>query len=291
MTISNDSRARVKRRLRADRPGHGPRRPDPGRADPHRLRASPSSGRSSSASSCGSSAASSSSSAASSTCSTARSPGRPARSASSARSWTASSTARRGRRLPRHRRRAAGAGVADVPVLAAAAMGAAFMVSYARAKSEGLGFTAGTGMAAVGIMPREVRLVILTPRRLHPRPAPAESTRRIEIASRRSPSRIIAIGAIITVIQRILHVRSQAKQQPPHQTHRRPNGERTREQERNQRQRQERRDAVQHLGRRRAAAATARSGSPSSASATARAASSRAATTTRTPTPTTSSRA
>ena len=48
------------------------------------------------------------------------------------------------------------------PVLAAAAMGAAFMVSYTRAKSEGLGFTPGTGMAAVGVMPREVRLVILT---------------------------------------------------------------------------------------------------------------------------------
>ena len=41
-------------------------------------------------------------------------------------------------------------------------MGAAFMVSYARAKSEGLGFTEGTGMAAVGLMPREVRLVILS---------------------------------------------------------------------------------------------------------------------------------
>ena len=47
-------------------------------------------------------------------------------------------------------------------ILAAAAMGAAFMVSYTRAKSEGLGFTPGTGMAAVGVMPREVRLVILT---------------------------------------------------------------------------------------------------------------------------------
>ena len=35
------------------------------------------------------------------------------------------------------------------------------MVSYTRAKSEGLGFTAGTGMAAVGVMPREIRLVIL----------------------------------------------------------------------------------------------------------------------------------
>ena len=41
-------------------------------------------------------------------------------------------------------------------------MGAAFMVSYTRAKSEGLGFTPGTGMAAVGLMPREVRLVILS---------------------------------------------------------------------------------------------------------------------------------
>jgi len=47
-------------------------------------------------------------------------------------------------------------------VLAAAAMGASFMVSYARAKSESLGFTPGIGMANVGIAPREVRLVILT---------------------------------------------------------------------------------------------------------------------------------
>jgi len=47
-------------------------------------------------------------------------------------------------------------------VLAAAAMGAAFMVSYARAKSESLRFTEGTGMAAIGIAPREVRVVILT---------------------------------------------------------------------------------------------------------------------------------
>jgi phosphatidylglycerophosphate synthase len=46
--------------------------------------------------------------------------------------------------------------------LAAAAMGASFMVSYARAKSESLGFTPGSGMANIGIAPREVRLVILT---------------------------------------------------------------------------------------------------------------------------------
>ena len=47
-------------------------------------------------------------------------------------------------------------------ILAAGAMGASFMVSYARAKSESLGFTPGTGMANVGVAPREVRLVILT---------------------------------------------------------------------------------------------------------------------------------
>ena len=47
-------------------------------------------------------------------------------------------------------------------VLAAAAMAAAFMVSYVRAKSESLGFTPGSRMAAVGLAPREVRIVILT---------------------------------------------------------------------------------------------------------------------------------
>ena len=45
--------------------------------------------------------------------------------------------------------------------LAAAALVSAFMVSYARAKSESLGFSSGTGMAAVGLAPREVRTVIL----------------------------------------------------------------------------------------------------------------------------------
>lgn len=45
--------------------------------------------------------------------------------------------------------------------LAAAALVSAFMVSYTRSKSEGLGFSAGTGMAAVGLAPREVRTVIL----------------------------------------------------------------------------------------------------------------------------------
>ena len=47
-------------------------------------------------------------------------------------------------------------------ILAAAAMASAFMVSYTRAKSESLGFSAGTGMANVGLAPREIRIVILT---------------------------------------------------------------------------------------------------------------------------------
>ena len=45
--------------------------------------------------------------------------------------------------------------------LATAALVSAFMVSYTRAKSESLGFSSGTGMAAVGFAPREVRTVIL----------------------------------------------------------------------------------------------------------------------------------
>ncbi len=47
-------------------------------------------------------------------------------------------------------------------ILAAAAMVAAFMVSYVRARAESLGFAPGKGMANVGLAPREVRLVILT---------------------------------------------------------------------------------------------------------------------------------
>jgi phosphatidylglycerophosphate synthase len=104
------------------------------------------------------------------------------------------------------------------PVLAAAAMGSAFMVSYTRAKSEGLGFTEGTGMAAVGLMPREVRLVVLSlglilagfagtgsPGSIGlPDPVPTG------IAILELALGIIALGATITVIQRILHVRQQA---------------------------------------------------------------------------------
>ena len=104
------------------------------------------------------------------------------------------------------------------PLLAAAAMASAFLVSYARAKSEGLGFSAGTGMAAVGIMPREIRLVILcgglvlgglvgTAPAIGADPA-AIPTGILVIDGALA---IIAIGATLTVIQRVLHTRAQAR--------------------------------------------------------------------------------
>jgi CDP-diacylglycerol--glycerol-3-phosphate 3-phosphatidyltransferase len=117
-----------------------------------------------------------------------------------------------------------GAGFDLGAVLAAATMGSAFMVSYARSKSEGLGFTAGTGMAAVGIMPREVRLAVISLGLLVvglsgglfdelgvmwlPVDVRFGGRGALTIALA-----IIAIGSTITTIQRILHVRNQARQQ------------------------------------------------------------------------------
>ena len=116
------------------------------------------------------------------------------------------------------------AGVDTVAVLAAAAMGAAFMVSYTRAKSEGLGFTAGTRMAAVGVMPREVRLVVLSvglvvaglvgmgPEQIAPSGnlLCVEGHWRSGVGVLELALAIIALGATFTVIQRIIHVMQQA---------------------------------------------------------------------------------
>ena len=96
------------------------------------------------------------------------------------------------------------AGEDIVAVLATAALGAAFMVSYTRAKSEGLGFSPGTGMAAIGVMPREIRLVVLSLGLIL-----AGAAANLNILS--AALAIIAIGAVITVIQRILQTRSQAE--------------------------------------------------------------------------------
>jgi hypothetical protein len=96
-------------------------------------------------------------------------------------------------------------------------MASAFLVSYARAKSEGLGFSAGTGMAAVGVMPREIRLVILcgglvlgglVGTGISGAGGAAIPTGILVIEGALA---IIAIGATITVIQRVLHTRAQAR--------------------------------------------------------------------------------
>jgi len=116
-------------------------------------------------------------------------------------------------------------------VLAAAAMASAFMVSYARAKSESLGFTPGSGMANIGLAPREVRIAILTVGLVglglwgHIGPiGPTIWTCPGELLSCVAPDRyvggdialaatlgLITTLATITAIQRILHVRAQAR--------------------------------------------------------------------------------
>ena len=107
-------------------------------------------------------------------------------------------------------------------ILAAAAMAAAFMVSYARAKAESLGFATGSGMANVGLAPREVRIAILTLGLLAaglipttavvcvkaPCPQPIGLGMGILLGS----LALIAILALITTIQRILHVRAQSRE-------------------------------------------------------------------------------
>jgi CDP-diacylglycerol---glycerol-3-phosphate 3-phosphatidyltransferase len=109
--------------------------------------------------------------------------------------------------------------VANGTLLAAAALGAAVMVSYTRAKSEGLGFTAGTGMAAIGIMPREVRLVVLSAGLILAGTfgTGTEGARTVAyplgVLALFGALALITLGATITTIQRILHVRQQAKQQ------------------------------------------------------------------------------
>lgn len=119
-------------------------------------------------------------------------------------------------------------GVLNGTVFAAAALASAVMVSYTRAKSEGLGFTAGTGMAAIGIMPREVRLVILclglvlagwlgtAPYLVEGENGAGGAAFPVGVMFIFLALWIITIGSIITVIQRIIHVRRQARSQTNH---------------------------------------------------------------------------
>lgn len=112
---------------------------------------------------------------------------------------------------------AIGASRASLPVgaaLAAAAMGAAFMVSYTRAKAEGLGFVSGTGMAEVGLMPREIRLVVLA---IGLVVAGAIGVPRDDLSGGslvlETALAVIAALATVTVVQRIVVVRRQAAAQ------------------------------------------------------------------------------
>ena len=89
-------------------------------------------------------------------------------------------------------------------VVAAAAMGASIMVSYTRAKSDALGYSSGMGLAAVGIMPREIRLVIISI-------GIVLTGTGIGMSALEFALGVILVGAVITVIQRTLHVRSQAE--------------------------------------------------------------------------------
>lgn len=108
-------------------------------------------------------------------------------------------------------------------ILATAALASAVMVSYSRAKSEGLGFTPGSGMASIGLAPREVRLAILViglsfaPKPLVAVLAPGlvcidTCPGQIAGGSLSASLALIAILATITTIQRILHVRAQARE-------------------------------------------------------------------------------
>ena len=96
------------------------------------------------------------------------------------------------------------AGFTAGAILAGSAMAAAFMVSYTRAKAESLGFATGTGMANVGLAPREVRIVILF-LGLLTAAGPSLDGLTIALAA-------IAGLATLTTIQRILHVSAQAKE-------------------------------------------------------------------------------
>lgn len=99
-------------------------------------------------------------------------------------------------------------------IVAIAAMAASFMVSYTRAKSESLSFSSGSGMANIGLAPREVRLIILSVALivagLHPfyRANFGESSWWWTLVSALA---LIAVLATITTIQRILFVYHQSK--------------------------------------------------------------------------------
>jgi phosphatidylglycerophosphate synthase len=113
------------------------------------------------------------------------------------------------------------------PFTAGAAMASAFMVSYVRAKSESLGFSSGSGMASVGLAPREVRIIILTVGLLA---AGALSSQSGSWPPGMAPPYpywwqalvgslgLITVLATVTTMQRIVHVYGEARKQEQQQT-------------------------------------------------------------------------
>jgi phosphatidylglycerophosphate synthase len=113
-------------------------------------------------------------------------------------------------------------GLSRPVVLATLAMTSAFMVSYTRAKAESMGFTTGTGMANVGLAPREVRIAILTlgliaagllPGLPADTDAPGAMAYPLSALALEAALGLIAILATITTIQRIIHTVRQAGRQ------------------------------------------------------------------------------
>jgi phosphatidylglycerophosphate synthase len=119
-------------------------------------------------------------------------------------------------------------GFGEGALLSTTALTSAVMVSYVRAKSESLGFTPGTRMANVGLAPREVRLAILAVALvlvglnggileplLYRQGIDLPGGLFIDTIKGREflsiGLGIITILATITTIQRILHVRAQAR--------------------------------------------------------------------------------
>jgi CDP-diacylglycerol---glycerol-3-phosphate 3-phosphatidyltransferase len=106
---------------------------------------------------------------------------------------------------------AAGTSVVVAIGATVAAMGAAFMVSYTRAKSESLGFSSGTGMANIGLAPREVRTAVLSLALMVAGLLPTSETTWWTVLV--GALGLIAILATITTIQRILFVYQQSTKQ------------------------------------------------------------------------------
>jgi CDP-diacylglycerol--glycerol-3-phosphate 3-phosphatidyltransferase len=105
------------------------------------------------------------------------------------------------------------AAVEPIAWLAALAMASAFLVSYARARAESLGYAPGKGMAAVGLAPREVRTVILGVGLVAAGLLGGVGPGTTGATVLATALALISILATITVIQRILFVRSQASQE------------------------------------------------------------------------------